>query len=152
MLIGHNGWPYRIVIVEDAAEVRARIKHTLEDHMDMAVVGEAARWPAALELVSFLDPDVVIIGPCLDHDQDQDQDQDISSIEAIVQERPTTLVITVRLAYEIEERVAFVKAGVLTLLEYSECEQLPIAIRRADHIQQELGAIGAPDRSKASSR
>lgn len=56
-----NNGKIRIVIAEDHALVREGTRQLLEQHQDMAVVGEAADGAEAVELVTKLRPDVAIV-------------------------------------------------------------------------------------------
>ena len=53
--------PTRIVIVDDHAVVRRGVRALLEDQPGWEVVGEASAGLAALEMVSGLQPDVVVL-------------------------------------------------------------------------------------------
>ncbi|MBI4308506.1 MAG: response regulator transcription factor [Chloroflexi bacterium] len=53
--------PIRIVLVEDHAVVREGTRRILEQHPDLAVVGEAGDGLQALELIERLHPDVTIL-------------------------------------------------------------------------------------------
>jgi two-component system response regulator AlgR len=51
----------RIVIVDDEAPARDRLRQLVEDDSDNEVVGEAANGKAALEIISNTKPDVVLL-------------------------------------------------------------------------------------------
>ncbi len=51
----------RIVIVDDEAPARDRLRQLIEDDPDNEVVGEAANGKAALEVIANAKPDVVLL-------------------------------------------------------------------------------------------
>ena len=51
----------RVLLVDDEAPARSRLRRLLGDHDDFEVVGEAADGPEALERVASLEPDVVFL-------------------------------------------------------------------------------------------
>jgi DNA-binding NarL/FixJ family response regulator len=52
---------HRVLIVDDHAALRACLRSLVEDHPDMAVVGEAATGEEAVALAELLSPDVVLM-------------------------------------------------------------------------------------------
>lgn len=53
--------PIRIVLAEDHVLMRQGTRHILEEHADLAVVGEAGDGEQALELIKRLQPDVAVL-------------------------------------------------------------------------------------------
>jgi DNA-binding NarL/FixJ family response regulator len=53
--------PVRVVVCDDAAEMRALLRWAFEMTNDVAVVGEAADGDAALALMADMDADVVVL-------------------------------------------------------------------------------------------
>ncbi len=51
----------RIIIADDHAFLREGIKKTIQDEIDMVIVGEASNGSDALNIIRELDPDVVIM-------------------------------------------------------------------------------------------
>jgi DNA-binding NarL/FixJ family response regulator len=52
---------YRVLIVDDAPEVREALRYALEDEGDLVVVGGAGSGDEALDRVTTLAPDIVIL-------------------------------------------------------------------------------------------
>jgi DNA-binding NarL/FixJ family response regulator len=52
---------YRVLIIDDAPEVREALRYALEDEADLIVVGGAGAGDAALDRVTKLAPDIVIL-------------------------------------------------------------------------------------------
>jgi DNA-binding NarL/FixJ family response regulator len=52
---------YRVLIVDDAPEVREALRYALEDEVDLVVVGGAGAGDEALDRVTELAPDVVLL-------------------------------------------------------------------------------------------
>jgi DNA-binding NarL/FixJ family response regulator len=52
---------YRVLIVDDAPEVREALRYALEDEGDLVVVGGAGAGDEALDHVTELAPDIVIL-------------------------------------------------------------------------------------------
>jgi len=53
--------PIRIMLVDDAPAVREALRWAFEDETDLTIVGEAGDGLEALQLISTLHPDVVIL-------------------------------------------------------------------------------------------
>jgi two-component system response regulator AlgR len=53
--------PLRLLVSDDASELRKRLREALADHPDARVVGEAADVPSTLEAIDRLRPDAVIL-------------------------------------------------------------------------------------------
>ena len=53
--------PIKIVLADDHALVRDGIKSLLEDETDLLVIGEASNGEEAIEVVTILKPDLVIM-------------------------------------------------------------------------------------------
>ena len=62
-MLGRNGWPFRIVVMDASREERDVIKDVLQASTDMAVVGEASDRAGGTALIETLAPDAVVIGP-----------------------------------------------------------------------------------------
>ncbi|ALA60351.1 response regulator [Nitrospira moscoviensis] len=56
-----EGPVHRVLIVDDHAAMRACLRSLVEDHPDMAVIGEAASGEEAVTLANRLQPDVVLM-------------------------------------------------------------------------------------------
>src|SRR5213595_2080287 len=51
-------WPMRVLIVDDEAPARTRLRQMLAAHGDVELAGEAETGPQAMELAAQLKPDV----------------------------------------------------------------------------------------------
>ena len=58
---GHPQLPYRVLLVDDAPEVREALRWALENESDLVVVGEAGTGDDAITCAMSLTPDVVIL-------------------------------------------------------------------------------------------
>jgi DNA-binding NarL/FixJ family response regulator len=58
---GHPQLPYRVLLVDDAPEVREALRWALENESDLVVVGEAGTGADAITCAMSLTPDVVIL-------------------------------------------------------------------------------------------
>ena len=79
--------PWRIVIADDHPLFRAAIRHTLQRHPDLEVVGEAANGREAVELCHRLRPGLVLM------DMRMPEMDGIAATRAIKTEFPDTLVL-----------------------------------------------------------
>jgi two-component system, LytTR family, response regulator len=61
MMPRSDGEPLRLLVVEDEPPARRRLRSLLEQHDDVAIVGEAAHGGEAVELIRTLHPDVVLL-------------------------------------------------------------------------------------------
>jgi two-component system, NarL family, response regulator LiaR len=116
----------RVVIAEDHDLVREGIRHVVQASGDAVVVGEAADGAEAVQLVSRMKPDVVLMDISLPR---------LSGIEAtrkITAGRSSTAVLMLT-AYEDEAYVsASIQAGAAGYLLKTTCgEELASAIRKA---------------------
>jgi len=60
-LVTERGLPFRVLLVEDHAVVRAGLRLLIEAEDDLTVVGECADGESALEQASSLDPHVIMM-------------------------------------------------------------------------------------------
>jgi DNA-binding NarL/FixJ family response regulator len=79
--------PSRIVVADDHPLFRSAIRHTLEAHSDLEVVGEAVNGQEALELCRRLRPELVLM------DLRMPQMDGVAATRAIKREFPETLVL-----------------------------------------------------------
>jgi DNA-binding NarL/FixJ family response regulator len=77
----------RIIVADDHPLFRSAIRHTLEGHSDLEVVGEAAKGRRALELCRSLRPELVLM------DLKMPEVDGVAATRAIKREFPETLVL-----------------------------------------------------------
>ena len=53
--------PTKVLIADDSVVMRAAIRRTLEEEVQIEVVGEASSFPEALQLIDTLKPDVLLL-------------------------------------------------------------------------------------------
>jgi two-component system LytT family response regulator len=127
----------RILIVDDEAPARERLKRLLDGIKDVELIGEAADGPQAVEMIEREQPDLVLLDiqmPRLDG---------FDVIEAL-KEPPPTVFVT---AYEEYAIRAFEVNALDYLLKPFSRERLEQAIQRAQEAQaegQDLGSRLAP--------
>ena len=119
-----TGKPIRIVIADDHALVREGTRQILEDHPGLEVVGEAEDGEEAVEMVSRLQPDVVLMDIAMPK---------LNGIEAtrlIKKESPATSVLILT-AYDDDQYIfALLDAGAAGyLLKNVRGEELAQAVR-----------------------
>ena len=119
--------PIRILLVDDQELIRLGFRMVLDAEDDLVVVGEAADGRAAIEAVSALRPDIVLMDirmPGLDG---------IRATETIVRERPDTRVLVLT-TFDLDE-YAFgaIRAGASGFLLKDVQRQEMIAAVRAVH-------------------
>ncbi|MBE2217877.1 MAG: response regulator transcription factor [Ignavibacteria bacterium] len=114
----------RIVIADDHAFLREGIKKTIQDEMDMKIVGEASNANDALDIIRELNPDVVIMDISMPGKSGLDVLKDLKSLK-----RKTRILI---LSMHPEDRFAIraLKAGASGYLtKESAPDELVKAIR-----------------------
>lgn len=99
--------PFRVLIVEDHLMVAAGLTAMLEDEPDLEVVGQAATVAAAVDAVTELRPDVVMLDFRLPDGQGAD------AISAVLGADPEVKVLTVTAHSEAEALGPAVTAGVM---------------------------------------
>ena len=116
----------KVLLVEDHTIVRQGLRMMLEQVTDISVVGEAANGVEALEKVSSLDVDVVVLDIAM---------PDINGMEVlkrIKQDHPAVHVMMLSTYPEKQYALRALKAGASGYLtKESATEELIIAIRRA---------------------
>lgn len=86
--------PTKVLVVDDSAFFRRRIKEILEKNSDLKVVGFADNGKAAIEKVTELKPDVVTM------DYEMPLMDGITAVKLIMAERPTPILMFSSLSYE----------------------------------------------------
>jgi PAS domain S-box-containing protein len=102
------GQPIRVVLVDDHQMMRQGLRSVLEDHRELAIVGEAADGLEAVAMAQRLAPDVVLMDinlPKLDG---------IAATQRIMQERPSTIVIGISFGSDAYVDRAMKAAGAIT--------------------------------------
>lgn len=117
----------RILIVDDEAPARARLRALLEAHRGCEIIGEAASGDEALRLAAMLAPDVVLLDVRM---------PGISGLEAarhlaLLPEPPAIIFTTAYDAYAVE---AFEAEAVGYLLKPVRAERLAAALERASRL------------------
>ena len=123
----------RILLVDDHAVVRQGLKMFLELDPDLVVVGEAENGKQAIEQVSDLHPDVVLMDllmPVMDG---------ISAIKAIRSDLPETEIIALTSVLEDASVMGAMRAGAIGyLLKNTQADELCQAIKAAAAGQVQL--------------
>jgi signal transduction histidine kinase/AmiR/NasT family two-component response regulator len=100
--------PIRVVLVDDHQMMRQGLRSLLEDHPELAIVGEAADGLEAVAMSQALAPDVMLMDinlPKLDG---------IAATQRIMQERPSTIVIGISFGSDAYVDQAMKAAGAIT--------------------------------------
>jgi two-component system response regulator AlgR len=118
----------RILIVDDEAPARARLRALLGDHAPGEIVGEAASGDEALRLAATLAPDVVLL--------------DVARHMALLPAPPAIVFTTAYDAYAVE---AFEAEAVGYLLKPVRAERLAAALERA-------ARLGSPQLARVAER
>ena len=117
--------PSRIIIADDHPLFRSAVKHTLEEHSDLEVVGEAANGSQALELCRRLRPELVLM------DLRMPEMDGIAATHAIKREFPETLVLILTALDESRGLSDSLHAGAAGyILKHSRPTQITDAVRR----------------------
>ena len=128
----------RILLVDDHAVVRQGLKMFLELDPDLVVVGEAENGKQAIEQVSNLHPDVVLMDllmPVMDG---------ISAIKAIRSDLPETEIIALTSVLEDASVMGAMRAGAMGyLLKNTQADELCRAIKAAAAGQVQLSPQAA---------
>jgi two-component system, NarL family, response regulator LiaR len=116
----------RIVIVDDHAVVRQGLRFLLEQQEEMQVVGEGENGEQAIQLVTDLLPDVLLLDllmPRLDG---------VTAVREIKRIAPTTRIIVLTSYFEDDQIFGVIKAGALSyLLKDMRPRELVAAIEAA---------------------
>ncbi|MCG8538060.1 MAG: response regulator, partial [Pseudomonadales bacterium] len=86
--------PINVLVVDDSAFFRRRIKEILEKHPDLKVVGFADNGKYAIEKAKELNPDVITM------DYEMPVMDGISAVKIIMQETPTPILMFSSLSFE----------------------------------------------------
>ncbi len=117
----------KVLLVDDHKIVRQGVRAFLQTLSDIAVVGEAETGAAAVEAVSGLTPDVVLMDLEMPGELDG-----IAATRQIRKARPETQVIVVTSHHQDEYIFPAVRAGAISyLLKDVEPDELAAAIRKA---------------------
>jgi two-component system, NarL family, response regulator LiaR len=117
--------PSRIIIADDHPLFRSAIRHTLEGHSDLEVVGEAANGRQALELCRRLRPELVLM------DLRMPEMDGVAATHAIKREFPETLVLILTAIDESSGLSDSLKAGASGyVLKHASPTQITQAVRR----------------------
>lgn len=117
----------KVLLVDDHKIVRQGVRAFLQTLSDIAVVGEAETGAAAVEAVSGLTPDVVLMDLEMPGELDG-----IAATRQIRRARPETQVIVVTSHHQDEYIFPAVRAGAISyLLKDVEPDELAAAIRKA---------------------
>ena len=117
----------KVLLVDDHKIVRQGVRAFLQTLSDIAVVGEAETGAAAVEAVSGLTPDVVLMDLEMPGELDG-----IAATRQIHRARPETQVIVVTSHHQDEYIFPAVRAGAISyLLKDVEPDELAAAIRKA---------------------
>ena len=120
-----EGEPSRIVIADDHPLFRSAIRHTLEMHSDLEVVGEAATGRQALELCRRLRPELVLM------DFRMPEMDGVAATHAIKREFPYTLVLMLTVLDESKGLSDSLEAGAAGyVLKHASPAQITHAVRR----------------------
>jgi DNA-binding NarL/FixJ family response regulator len=117
--------PSRIIIADDHPLFRSAIRHTLDGHSDLEVVGEAANGSQALELCRRLRPELVLM------DLRMPEMDGIEATHAIKREFPETLVLILTAIDESRGLSDSLEAGAAGyILKHAPAAQITDAVRR----------------------
>jgi len=124
----------RILLVDDQHIIRQGLKSMLELNSDMQVIGEAENGQRALEQISTLQPEVVLMDirmPIMDG---------VAATEAIAQQYPTTKVLVLTTFDDDEYVSQAMRVGAKGyLLKDTEPDDLALAIRSVHKGHTQLG-------------
>ena len=117
--------PSRIVLADDHPLFRSAIRHTLEVHRDLEVVGEAANGHEAVELCRRLRPELVLM------DLRMPEMDGVAATRAIKREFPETLVLVLTALDESEGLSDSLEAGAAGyVLKDAPAARITDAVRR----------------------
>jgi DNA-binding NarL/FixJ family response regulator len=117
--------PSRIIIADDHPLFRSAIRHTLEGHTDLEVVGEAANGRQALELCRHLRPELVLM------DLRMPEMDGVAATHAIKKAFPETLVLILTAVDECRGLSRSLEAGAAGyILKDASPAQITYAVRR----------------------
>ena len=117
--------PSRIVIADDQPLFRSAIRHTLERHPNLEVVGEAANGRQALELCHRLRPELVLM------DLSMPEMDGIAATHAIKSEFPEILVLILTALDDSKGLANSLEAGAAGyILKHASPAQITNAVRR----------------------
>ena len=124
----------RILLVDDQFLIREGLKSMLESNSDMQVIGEAENGQRALEQISILQPDIVLMDirmPVMDG---------VAATGAIAQHYPDTKVLVLTTFDDDEYVSQAMRLGAKGyLLKDTEPDELAMAIRAVDKGHTQLG-------------
>ncbi len=133
--------PIRVGLVDDHRMVRQGLRRALEEHGELAVVGEAGDGFEAIAMAQLCEPDVVVMDVNL---------PGLSGIEAtrrIVRERPTTIVIGLSFGGEAFVTEAMKAAGAVgCVMKERAAEDVYEAILAAVETKRAAGRESEPSR------
>lgn len=116
--------PIRLMIVDDQAMVRRRMKAFLDEYEGISVIGETAGGTQAVQLIALLDPDVVLID-LLTPEMDG-----IETIRRLMAIRPEQCIIVLTAYNKGDKILQAIKAGAMGyLVKDANPEELIRAIR-----------------------
>jgi PAS domain S-box-containing protein len=120
------GYRIRVLVTDNLSVVREQVIRLLEEHKDIAVVGEASDAQEALELARQVIPDVILMEVNMPR---------LDSIETVIrlrQELPQVRVIGLSSEKELEQGAAICQAGAFAVLDKNNrLETLVSTIRNA---------------------
>ena len=116
----------RTLIVDDAVRIRAAVRDELQQHEDIAVVGEAADGEAAVRATDELRPDIVVM------DVSMPKMNGLAATACIRERLPQTRIVAFSSYSEAGMVRALLDAGATGyVLKPEGLEELPAAIRAA---------------------
>jgi NarL family two-component system response regulator LiaR len=122
-----NPTPIRVFIAEDHAIVRKGVRNLLSLETDIEVIGEAANGREAVDLVSKLKPDVILM------DLVMPEVDGIQAIQQIMENHPNAKVLVLT-SFDMDNKIfPAIKAGALGyLLKDSDPAELAHAVRQVN--------------------
>ena len=75
--------PTKVLIADDSVVMRAAIRRTLEEEVQIEVVGEASSFPETLDLIGELKPDVLLLDLHVPERRDFTPDMVKSQLQAV---------------------------------------------------------------------
>jgi DNA-binding NarL/FixJ family response regulator len=125
--------PISIIIVDDHDVVRQGLRGYLETQPDFTVIGEADSGETALELVSELVPDIILM------DLLMPQMDGVEATRCVKKISPRTQIVVLSSYHQDEYIFPALKAGAISyLLKDVKMEDLAIAVRQAAHGETSL--------------